>query len=88
MSYSNGAMLSSCRSAFALPVCREFCFMLSCPLSNQPSRCTRTDLAFEDAPVKIDHGILTVILGMEVWRSVIVEVHANDDSEECGDDRQ
>jgi hypothetical protein len=80
-------MLSSCRSAFA-----RFQFAASSasccrPLSNQLSRCTRTDLTFEDAPIEIDHGILTVILGVEMWWSVIVEVHANDDPEKRGDDR-
>jgi len=61
--------------------------MLPCPLSNQPPRRTRTDLAFEDAPFEIDDGVLPVILGVKMWRRVIVEVHANDDPEECGDDR-
>jgi hypothetical protein len=61
--------------------------MLLRPLTNQLSCGARPNLAFDDSPAKIDHCILTVILGVEMWRSVIVEVHANNDPEERRDDR-
>src|SRR4051794_10008611 len=61
--------------------------MLLCPLPNQLSCGARPNLAFDDSSAKIDHRVLTVILRVKVRRSVIVEVHANDDPEEGGDDR-
>jgi hypothetical protein len=61
--------------------------MKLCPFANELSRSGRTDLPFHYLAVKRYKRVLPVMLGMKVWRGVIVEEHANDDTEKRGDDR-
>jgi len=71
----------------APPVQVKFGPMQFCPFPDQLSRARRDDLAFDDSTVETDHRLLPLMLSMEMRRSMIIEEHANNNTEEGRDDR-
>ena len=57
------------------------------PLTNQPQRSLRLNVAGSHLPAEIERRILALMLGVEVRGFVLLVEHPNHDSEENGDDR-
>jgi hypothetical protein len=57
------------------------------PLLHQPDRGSGAKSATVDVAAEIEHGSLPLILNMDMWRSVIVEIHSDHDPEESADFR-
>jgi hypothetical protein len=57
------------------------------PLSDELSRTCRTNFAFHDLTFERDNRILAAVFSVKVRRSMIIEIHPNDDTEEHRDDR-
>ena len=61
--------------------------MKDSPLSNEPERGLRRDVADGHCACEIELAVLALMLGVEVFRLMLAMEHPNDDAEEHSDDR-
>ena len=61
--------------------------MCKAPFLDEAQGGTRLNAASQDFPIKRKGCLLTLLLGMEVRQPMLAIEHANNDPEECGNNR-
>jgi hypothetical protein len=63
------------------PVGEQLSLMQLCPVQNQSQGPPRLRTLQNLKPLNVNHDLMFVIIGMEVRRRMIIEIHPNEDSE-------